>query len=143
MINLVVSYFATIAFSGMFNVPKEQYIYCGICGSIGWSVYRMLLTAEHSAVISSFFATLVLTFVCRIFAVVRKMPITVFLIAGIFPLVPGAGIYFTAYYFIVDDNVQAFIKGLETVKIAMAISLGIVFIFALPQSWFHFLGKSE
>ncbi|OOB77996.1 MAG: hypothetical protein BEN18_09055 [Epulopiscium sp. Nuni2H_MBin001] len=71
------------------------------------------------------------------------MPITVFLIAGIFPLVPGAGIYFTAYYFIVNDNVQAFVKGLETFKIAMAISLGIVFVFALPQSLFHLLGKSD
>ncbi len=143
MIQLVVSYFATIAFSGMFNVPKEQYAYCGICGSVGWSVYRMLLTAGHGIVIATFFATLVLTFICRVFAVIRKMPITVFLIAGIFPLVPGAGIYFTAYYFVIDDNIQAFTKGLETFKVAMAISLGIVFIFSLPQSLFHFLGQHE
>ncbi len=143
MIEIIVAFFATVAFSGLFNVPKEQYPYCGLCGSIGWLVYMILARYGHSAVMASFFATLVLTFVCRIFAVYRKMPITIFLIAGLFPLVPGAGIYFTAYYFIMNENTQALSKGLETVKIAIAIALGIVFIFSLPQRIFTLLASSK
>ena len=63
----------------------------------------------------------------------RKTPVTVFLICGIFPLVPGAGIYYTAYYFIMGDNAMALSKGIETIKIAVAIALAIVFVFSMPN----------
>ena len=39
-----------------------------------------------------------------LFAILLKTPVTVFLLTGIFPLVPGAGIYYTAYYFIQGEN---------------------------------------
>ena len=60
---------------------------------------------------------------------------------GIFTLVPGAGIYYTAYYLLMGDLAQFTAKGIETFKIAGAIALGIVFGFAIPQSWFNRLGK--
>ena len=91
--------------------------------------------------IASFAATLILTALSRCFAVWRRTPITIFLICGIFPLVPGAGIYYTAYYFIVGDNAMAAAKGTETLKIAVAITLGIVLILSLPQKIFR-LGLS-
>ena len=78
-------------------------------------------------------AAVVLTMMSRIFAVWRKTPVTVFLICGIFPLVPGAGIYYTAYYFIMGDNAMALSKGIETIKIAVAIALAIVFVFSMPN----------
>ena len=48
-------------------------------------------------------------------------------------LVPGAGIYYTAYYFIMGDNAMALSKGIETIKIAVAIALAIVFVFSMPN----------
>ena len=74
----------------------------------------------------------------RIFAVRRKTPVTVFLICGIFPLVPGAGIYYTAYNFIIGNNQMAVAKGVETIKIAVAIALAVVFTFSLPTPVFRF-----
>lgn len=55
-----------------------------------------------------------------------------FLIAGIFPLVPGAGVYWTAYYIVTDQLRLAAETGYTAVKVAVAIVLGIVFIFELP-----------
>ena len=52
---------------------------------------------------------------------------------GIFPLVPGAGIYFTAYYLIAGDMEAFSQKGMETLETAVAIALGIVFASGLPQ----------
>ena len=43
-------------------------------------------------------------------------PVTIFLITGIFPLVPGAGIYYTGYHLFMSDNSLALDKGLETIK---------------------------
>ena len=54
----------------------------------------------------------------------------------IFPLVPGAGVYWTAYYIVTDQLRLAAGTGYTAVKVAVAIVLGIVFIFELPQGLF-------
>lgn len=70
----------------------------------------------------------------RIAAVRMGCPATVFLISGIFPLVPGAGIYWTAYYFVEGQLRSALYSGFDAVKAAFAIVLGIVFVFQIPSA---------
>ena len=79
----------------------------------------------------------VLTLNEHFLAVKRKNPVTVYLIAGIFPLVPGAGIYYTSYYLITNDMSMFSSYGLSTIKTAGAIVMGIIFGMAFPQSWFN------
>lgn len=55
-----------------------------------------------------------------------------FLLTGIFPLVPGAGIYYTAYYFIQNENALALAKGISTFKIAVALAIGISLVLCVP-----------
>ena len=73
-----------------------------------------------------------LTLLARIFAIVLKTPVTIFLLAGIFPLVPGAGIYYTAYYFIQGNNALALANGISTFKVAVALAIGIALVLGLP-----------
>ncbi|MGL4344429.1 MAG: threonine/serine exporter family protein [Cellulosilyticaceae bacterium] len=137
MTQLIVAFFATISFSVLFHIPKNQCIYCGLTGAVGWFCYVTACHYGASVVLASFIATTALTSLARLFAVCRKMPITLFLVAGIFPLVPGAGIYYTAYHFIMAENQLAVSKGVETAKIAVAIAIGIVCIFSLPNRLFE------
>lgn len=67
-----------------------------------------------------------------LFAIRHKAPITVFLLTGIFPLVPGAGIYYTAYYFLRNDRALCTSKGIETLKVAVALALGIAIVCSIP-----------
>ncbi|MDD6211984.1 MAG: threonine/serine exporter family protein [Clostridiales bacterium] len=126
VIHLIASMIGTIAFSILFYVPKKQYLYCGLTGAIGWIIYCALNDLGFSLAFSNFIATLVLTVFSRAMAIIRKTPITVFLVPGIFPLVPGAGIYYTAYYIFMNNPQQAGVKALETVTVAGAITLGIL-----------------
>ena len=71
----------------------------------------------------------------------RRCPVTLFLLPGIFPLVPGAGIYWTAYYVVTDQIDLAAQKGFSTLKAAVAIVLGILLIFELPQGVFRALAE--
>ena len=73
----------------------------------------------------------------RIAAVRRRCPTTVFLIAGIFPLVPGAGIYWTVYYLVTDEIALARASGTSALKAAFAIVLAIAAVFELPRSLFR------
>ena len=136
IIEFIVAFFATAAFAVLFSVQREQWFFAGLTGSIGWLVY-LLFSEPMGSAIATFLAVLVITFLSRIFAVIRKAPVTIFLVSGIFPLVPGVGIYYTSYYFIMEDFTQAVSRGVDTLKIAMAIALGIMFMLSIPQKFFH------
>ncbi|MGI6255578.1 MAG: threonine/serine exporter family protein [Acutalibacter sp.] len=133
-----VAFLATITFSIIFHTPRREWLCCGITGGLGWLVYLICMSANMGVVASSFFATLALAWIARVFAFFRKAPVTVFLITGIFPLVPGAGIYYTGYHVFMSDNAQALAKGMETIKIAVAIALGIGIVLSLPAFFFTF-----
>lgn len=143
-VQCIVSFVATVAFSLLFHAPKNQYVWCGITGMAGWAVYWLLMQVENpSPVTASFAGAVVLALLTRIFSVARRTPYAVYITAGIFPLVPGAGIYYTVYYFIMAMNQEASAKGIETLKIAVAIALGIVLVLALPGKLFHLVLRGE
>ena len=86
-------------------------------GAVGWMAYILCYDLlSVSAPVAVLIATLPLTLCARFFSVYHKAPVTVFLLPGIFPLVPGAGIYYTAYYFLRDDRTLFLNKGVETLK---------------------------
>lgn len=127
----------TIAFSLLFGVPTRYYPYCGLIGGAGWLVYSGL-TRYLTSPAAALAATIVVIFLSRIFAVRNRCPVTIFLISGIFSLVPGTGIYWTAYYIVTDELGLAAATGFQALKMAVAIVLGIVFVFELPQGFFKF-----
>ena len=139
-IRLIAEFFAacagTIAFALLFQVPRKYYLYCGLAGACGWICYKLILPYTTEPV-SIFFATVLVIILSRSFEVYKRCPVTVFLIAGIFPLVPGGGIYWTAFYVVTNDLERAGARGFLTLKDAVAIVLGILFVFEFPQSWFR------
>lgn len=131
----IAAFFATAAFCIIFNAPKKQWAFCGLTGGIGWIFYRVF-EQSCGVVIGSFAAALAVTLLARAFAVWRRTPATIFLVAGIIPLVPGVGIYYTSYALFMNDLAEASAKGMETIKIAVAISLGIMCVLLIPQKAF-------
>lgn len=116
-----------IAFSVLFRAPKSEYLYCGIAGTIGWMFYLLVQDLGGNDFFANFIGTFILTLFCRLMAVVRQNPVTVYLVTGIFPLVPGAGIFYTAYYFVMGFPDTGMQRGLNIIEVAGAITLGIVF----------------
>ena len=133
---IVESFLATLAYAVLFNVPKQYYTTCGITGLSGWLLYLAMCQVTTVA-LASFVGTLAVVLISRIFTVRKKCPITIFLVSGIIPLVPGAGIYYTAYYLVTGQMSLAAVKGLEAVKIAFAIVLGIIFVVSIPRDAFQ------
>lgn len=125
----------TVSFSVLFGVPREYYPYCGFIGGAGWLVYCLaeLFLPESGP---CFVATAVVILLSRTAAVVKRCPVTIFLIAGIFPLVPGAGVYWTVYHIVMEELFLAVSTGYSAMKEAIAIVMGIVFVFELPQKLF-------
>ena len=127
---------ATVGFSLLFGVPARYYPSCAMIGGVGWLAYLLLLPYS-SVSIATFAATVIVILLSRWFAVREHCPVTIFLISGIIPLVAGAGIYRAAYYTVTNQLYLAVQTGFDAVKLAVAILLGIVFVFEIPQAVFR------
>ena len=132
---ILAAFIGTIAFSAIFQVPHKYYVHCGIIGGVGWGICWLFLNAtDVSAYASTLLATILVVLFSRICGTKLKCPVTVFLLSGIFPLVPGVAIYWTIYYLIEGNMLQCSIYGRHTLGIAVAIVLGILFTFEIPES---------
>ena len=143
LIQFAVAMCATIAFSILFSVPKKELVFSGFTGAVGWIVYYIFTESGTSAVVASMIAALILSIFSRAFAVIRKNPGTMYLLPGIFPIVPGAGIYYTAYYLFTGNQELFSQMGLTTFETAGAIVFGIIFGFAIPQGLFNKLAALQ
>lgn len=138
---LILHIFAAFLCSSMFSIilhsPLQQCKFAGIAGAAGWFVYSICLDLGLSITVAPFFAAMALTWLCRIFSFARKEPLTSFLVTAVFPIVPGAGIYYTGYYFFMGQNNISGARALETIKVAIAIALGIGIVLSLPKFLFR------
>lgn len=136
--NVVCPFAGTVGYALLYNIPRKYLISCGMTGMAGWLMYRMISEfTSVSAALASFFGTLVVVLISRMLTVRMKCPITVFLVSGIFPLVPGAGVYYTAYYLVTEQTELAASQGLEAIKIAFGIVLGIAMVLSIPRGVFQ------
>jgi len=93
---LLFAFISTIGFSILFSTPKDSIIKVGIVGSISWGIYFLSLNIFNiSTVTSTLLASISVGIIGELFAKYNKKPATVFIIPGIIPLVPGAGMYYT------------------------------------------------
>ena len=132
--NVFCSFMGTVGFAIMYNVPSKYYFGCGVTGMAGWIMFLIVNAQNYiTSAVASFFGAFVVVLMSRILSVRMKCPITIFLISGIFPLVPGVGIYNTVYYIVTNQlNLEA-VKGIGTFKIVLEIVIIIVSLISIPR----------
>ena len=57
-----------------------------------------------------------------------KYPALSYLVVSIFPLLPGAGIYYTMSYILANNTEAAWAKGMETASISGVMAVGILLV---------------
>ena len=130
----------TLCFAVLFHVPQRHYIRCAAVGGVGWLVYLLAMALGAGCVSATLAASVPLALLSRWYAVKARAPATVFLLCGIFPLVPGAGIYYTAYYFVSGQMALFSAKPAEVIKVALALSVGIAVVLSVPLPHSHVYG---
>lgn len=120
----------------IFNVNRRELVFCGIAGAAAEGVYQAVSYFSDGIPLPAIISAAAVTVMARSLANLRKSPVTVYLVPGIIPLVPGAGMYNTVFSMISADYAEALEIGIDTMKCASAIAIGIVLIFALPNRLF-------
>lgn len=135
ILELFFRFLATVCFALLFNVPRSELVWCGLGGMISWLV--VLLVGENMSVYFGIYvAAGFVTLFGRMLAGVRKMPMTMYLVPGIIPLVPGGAVYLTMYEIISGEQASALTIGISSLQTAGLLCLGIVTVLSLPQKLF-------
>lgn len=118
---------SSLAFSVIFNTKGKNLIFSTLSGVISWIAFTVAfyILPEYETP-AYLFAAAVMTVFCEIFARVRKTPVTVFLVTGLIPLVPGKLIYDTMLNFTTNNTELFFSNLVRSVGIAAAIALGVM-----------------
>ncbi len=145
---LYASFFATMAFGIIFNVPKRTILSGGIIGMMGWLLYSWFLAAfQLNMIAATGIAAFFVATLSQGFARFHKMPVTIFSVAGVIPLVPGGLAYETMRSFIEDDYLTAISFATKTLLISGAIAFGLIFSGVLSQTLkrkdLHYVEKSS
>lgn len=137
LFQILAGFLGTISFAILFEVPPRYYGRCGLIGACGWFIYLLIMHFWVAPVAATFIASLVLIYLSREASFALKAPVTIFLICGIFCLVPGMGIYNFTYNFFIGDSIKAAQIGVQVLKIAIAIAVGITVGHELSPKFFY------
>ncbi|MCT4605409.1 MAG: threonine/serine exporter family protein [Marinisporobacter sp.] len=131
------SFLSTLGFAILFNVPKNSLLKASIAGGIGWIAYVYCNEKFHSLIVASFVGACIVAIISEIFARKFKETVTVFVIPGIIPLVPGAGMYYTMLAVIEKDFSKFASIGSETMFVAGGIAAAILIVSSLTRMIFQ------
>ena len=100
------AFLSIYSFAVLLQVPRRFVLQAGIVGAIGGFVYLLAIHFGRGDVMASLYSAVAAAVVSHIFARVYKTPVTLFLIAGVLPTVPGNGMYQTVHYLIDGNDVR-------------------------------------
>ncbi len=124
--------FGCLGFSMSNNVRRRTLLWANIGGCVALAVY-LLTPVSLGVAMRSFFGTLAAALYSEIMARLRKAPVTIFLITGLFSLVPGAGIYYSMKYAVSGEPDLFLEKLLETLGVAGAMALGVILVSSITR----------
>jgi uncharacterized membrane protein YjjB (DUF3815 family) len=128
IVEIIFIFISSITFSIIFNLPARTLIYGGINSVLGWIVFRYSFNLGISPSMAIFFASTSIALFGEIMARIIKQPVTIFIIPGIIPLVPGGTAYETMLAFVKGDYNLGLSYGAETVFAAGSIAAGLAFL---------------
>lgn len=143
ILQIVSAILATFGFGILFGLNGKKLFFAGISGGIGWLIYLISLNIKLTEATSFLLSSLAMTLYSEIMARKLKAPAILFLIGGFIPLVPGSGVYYTMYGLIKNDPAMVVQKGIQTLIIAGAITIGILLGSTICQIYYTIKKKRK
>lgn len=124
----IFAFFATAGFTLIFNIPHRHIFFAAFTGGCGWTAFQYIQQSGQTAVIACFIAACIVAALGEAFSRLFKEASIIFIIPGMLPLVPGAGMYKTMLYLLQENLPQSSAAGMETLMLTGAIAVGILMV---------------
>jgi len=122
----IFSFVGCMGFAILFNIHGPGVILCGLGGALSWAIYLMVVRSGHSDILGYFWSALFSSVYSETMARIRKYPAISYLVVAIFPLIPGAGAYYTMNYAVRGQMNLFASQGMHTAAIAGILAVGIL-----------------
>ena len=134
----IFAFIGCVGFAILFNIHGPGGLLCALGGFLTWAVYLLVIRFGGSEITAYFWSSLFASVYSEIMARIRKYPAISYLVVSIFPLLPGAGIYYTMNH-AVQGNMDLFAaKGIHTAAVAGIMAVGILLgstVFRMYSDW--------
>ena len=133
VIQCIASFIGCTGFLFIFNVHGYGSVLCALGGMLSWAVYCICYHYSSNSILSSFLAAIAAASYSEIMARLRKCPALPYLVVSLFPMLPGAGIYYTANCIVQNDMGRFGALGRETITVAGVLAVGILMVSTLVR----------
>lgn len=134
-IQCIASFVGCIGFAILFNIHGHGGLLCALGGMITWAAYCLTFHFSGNEILSNLLSATVAGIYSEVMARIRKYPAISYLCVSIFPLLPGAGIYYTTNYIMRGDMINFASTGTQTAAIAGALAVGILMVSTTMRFW--------
>ena len=132
------AFIGCLGFAILFNIHGPGGLLCALGGFLSWAVYCIVMELGGSDIIAYFWSALFASVYSESMARIRKYPAFSYLVVSIFPMIPGAGVYYTMNHAVQGSMDLFATKGLHTAAIAGIIAVGIILgstVFRMYSDW--------
>lgn len=124
-----------VGFSILFNIHGPGGLLCALGGGLAWLVYRLSMGLGGGEILAYFWAAFFASLYSEVMARIRKYPAISYLVVSIFPLIPGAGVYYTMNYAVRGEMELFARQGMHTAAIAGIMAVGILLVSTSFRVW--------
>ncbi|MGX7201795.1 hypothetical protein BCR22_04480 [Enterococcus plantarum] len=124
VIHCLFSYLSTVTFGIVTNVPRKVLNTCGITGAVGWMIYWSTKNLDAGVIFANFLGAIGIGLLSIYFSRRKKMPMTIFNIPSLVPLVPGGPAYQAVRSIVLGDYVSGVHFIIKVIMTAGAIAAG-------------------
>lgn len=135
------AFLACAGFCLLYNIHGFGIVLCSLGGSLGWLVYLVAEAQGTGKPLAAFLAGLAIAAYAEAMARIRKCPASGYLLLAFFPLVPGAGVYYTMEAFFTGDSERFLAVGRETLGISGGLAIGVLLVSSAVRMLNNFLRK--
>lgn len=125
-IQIITAGIGTFGFCMFSHVRKKHLFTASLGGMLGWAIYLWVYDLSSSLFLGSLISAMAAYVWSEIMARIMKAPVTIFLLPGIIPLLPGSFLYYTTLALLDHQMAQFQQYGADTVIAAMGIACGVV-----------------
>ena len=133
IIQIIMGFFGSLGFAILYNIRGNKLITAAMGGLLSWLLFVLLGFVSDSEPFRYFIVSVLISTYSEIMARILKTPTTTFIITSLIPLIPGGSLYYTMSNAFSGDVSKFLQNGINTLKLAVALALGVVVITALAK----------
>ncbi len=128
-------------FAWMFKIKGRQVLYSSVGSFFTWIIYLVVYEMNPSNFVATLVASIFVAAYAFVMSRINKAPSTIFLVASVVPLMPGAALYYLMYGFVSQDMALVFSKAQTLLGTCLAIAFGFIIVDLVTRVIMHELKK--